>query len=1125
MSNYCGNKNPLFRDGTSQQQRLIKALLPDYVEVDERDMKALIEFVDKFASQIQYYNQNNQKDGNWRELVVGQMIDELGQRTEPHYGLFIAFFELFHYAQESINTITKRHLDFYYKDVLRLSEKQEVPDQIFVLFELAKNANRILVNRDVAIDAGTDDEGNTRIYRTKNDIVVTRAQTKQFKSLFYNKQYDGRLYASPIANSENGEGKKTESTEPKWRTFGNINNPAAPFNSGTSGRPQADIGFAVTSPVLFLAEGNRIIKLTLTVNNISGLSNSLLADAFNVQFSGEEEWILPSDYTSKVPSDATYLGVPGSNTIIIQRTVTENQPAIVAYNQEILEEPFDTSWPVVRVLLNKEYSGNPYIYQLLKGLEITSVQIDVDVEGVRSLIIQNDNGVLDPSNPFQPFGSRPKLSSSFYIGSQELFRKQLTSIDLNINWKGLPEDSTGFFGYYRNYIPIIPNTSRRRANNNFKAKIDILEGRAWKELIPWVSDTARLFNQEPFIYTPATTLNSFINGPFVTFTVPIAPINRKLLSFRQISIQNNSVLSATGGNPNLEELESYTVESQSGFIRLQLENVDFGHSDYQNSYATQAINAAINGTSDYPLPNEPYTPEISELSVNYTATSKLSLTNTVVNTTAEIYDNKNTSYFHIEPFGVREVHPFLFSTTTTSWLLPRYEDEGTLYIGIAQLNAPQVLSVLFKVAEGSADPNLLTQKVKWSYLSNNEWISLADNKIIADGTNGLLTSGIVILDIPGNITDNNTRLPGGYSWLKISVEDNSRAICDMIEIVAQSVAAEFSDTGNADTHYHEALPAESVTELVNSIGGIAGIKQPYASFGGSPKENDTAFYIRISERLRHKNRAVMIWDYERLILEKFPKIYKVKCMNHTRFISSSNINELVPGCVSLAVVSNVRNQNAINLLQPLTSLAILSEITNFIRQIAPPCVEIYVKNPIYEEVLVKFNVRFHTGVDPGYHIRLLNDEIKAFLAPWAYNATDVSFGGKIEASVILNFIEKRTYVDYITCFEMDQITSQGVLTNINVAMATSAASILTSINQHEIYVLETDDCECDDNIVTGPSKTTLPECSCEATIVNSGTITGVGGATIGGNFVVGNGTKLGNDGIGSMEIDADFDIE
>lgn len=1124
MSNYCENKNPLFRDGTSQQQRLIKALLPDYVKVDERDMRALIEFVDKFASQIQYYNQNNQKDGSWKELVAGQMIDELNQRTEPHYALFIAFFEVFRYAQESINTITKRHLDFYYKDVLRLSEKKEVPDQVFVLFKLAKNAVRILVDEHVALEAGVDDEGNPRIYKTKSKVVVTRAQTTQFKSLFYNKQYDGRLYASPIANSENGEGKKIETPEPKWHTFGNISNPAAPFNGGTTERPQAAIGFAVASPVLFLAEGNRIIKITLTVNTVNGLSNNLLSDAFCVQFSGEETWISPSNDLSKLPGDATYLGAPGSNTIIIQRTVTEDQPAIEEYNQEALEEPLDTSWPVARVLLNTENTGNPYLYQLLRGLEILSVKIDVDVEGVKSLIIQNDNGKLDPSNPFMPFGSRPKLTSSFYIGSRELFRKQLTSIELNINWKGLPETSRGFYNYYEHYIPVSQDNSKWRANNNFRAQVDVLTGRIWKELIPWESMNARLFDQELPItsaavsYSPvSTTGTGFYITQSVQLNLPAILANlygTKLRSFRQISVQNNAVLSGAG-NPGLEELESYTVESQSGFIRLQLENVDFGHSDYQNSYATQAINAALYGTSGYPLPNDPYTPEISELSVAYTATAELSLANVQINQTDAAYQNKPLGYYHIEPFGVREIHPFLFRSAAIARLLPLYNDEGTLYIGIERLEVPQVLSVLFKVAEGSSDPNLPVQKVKWSYLSGNEWIALDEKRIIADGTSGLLTSGVVVLDLPGDMNSNNTLLPGGYSWIKIAVENNSRAICDMIEIAAQAVEAGFSDNGNTITHYESALPADSINGFVNSIGGIAEVTQPYASFGGSPQESDMAFYVRISERLRHKNRAVMIWDYERLILEKFPKVYKVKCMNHTRFISSSDINELVPGCVSLVVVSNVKNQNAVNLLQPSTSLSTLSKIENFIKKMNPPSVDLYVKNPIYEEILVRFNVRFHQGIDAGYHIQLLNNEIKSFLAPWAYNGMDVSFGGKIEASVILYFIEKRPYVDYVACFEMDQITPNEVLTNIDVAITTSAASILTSVNAHEIYVLETDDCECDDNNVTQPERT-LTGCSCEEGSSDSISSKGIGSSTIGGNFIVGDGKIISED---------DFEIE
>ncbi len=34
---------------------------------------------------------------------------------------------------------------------------------------------------------------------------------------------------------------------------------------------------------------------------------------------------------------------------------------------------------------------------------------------------------------------------------------------------------------------------------------------------------------------------------------------------------------------------------------------------------------------------------------------------------------------------------------------------------------------------------------------------------------------------------------------------------------------------------------------------------------------------RTGERVRHKNRATVHWDYERLVLERFPKVFKVKC--------------------------------------------------------------------------------------------------------------------------------------------------------------------------------------------------------------------------------------------------------
>lgn len=1121
MSKLCDNNNPLFRDGTSQQQRLIKALLPDYVSVDERDMDDLIKFVNKFTSLIKYYNINNQSDGTWKELMVNQFIDTINEKTEPHYALFIAFLELFKFVQRDINTFTKRHLDFYYKDVLKLIKKSSDPDQVFIIFELAQNATSVLIPEGTALDGGEDALGNPLVYRTDRDVVINKAATTSFKSLFYNKSNDGRLYASPIANSKNGLGEEIETPEPKWKTFGSISDPSAPFNLNTIDRPQANIGFGVASPVLFMAEGIRIVELTLTLNSVAGLSNAMLNNAFQVSFSGEEEWISPSSDSNKTPADSTYIGPPGTNTIIIQRTLTSDQEAIVAYNLEEETERFNGNWPVAKVLLNPNSMNDPYIYEAFKGLRINSVKIDVDVQDVRDIVVQNDNGVLDASKPFNPFTSQPQITSSFYIGSQEAFRKNLTNLQVNLTWKGLPDDDNGFYDYYKSYLPQPTLLSKQRINRNFKAQIDILEGKSWKQLVPWTSNAARLFSEQSILLAPLTISNN--NNPFTLISFSLPLFGTKLESFRQISVNNNATLNTFKGDSELEELEDYSVNSKSGFIRLQLQNIDFGHGDYQNSYAVRAINEAKGQQPGFPLPNEPYTPTISEISLNYSASDELSLINNSVNKTEESFSSKTASFYHVEPFGVREIHPFLLNKTAFARLVPLYSDEGSLYIGVSNFNPPGTLSVLFKVAEGSSDPSLPVQKVKWDILFKNEWVSLDENRIIVDGTHGLLTSGVIEFDLPKSMTTDNTILPTNMVWIKASVENNSAAICEMIDISAQAIVAVFDDQDNDPVHYTSALPEETITDFVNGIAGVASISQPYASFGGRPIESDDSYYVRISERLRHKNRSVMIWDYERLVLEEFPKVYKVKCMNHTRYIAPNDIKEISPGNVSLAIVANLRNQNAVNLLKPQSSLILLDRIRNFITQINPPCVDLHVKNPIFEEIFVKFNVRFHEGIDVGFYLRQLNNEIKGFLAPWAFDSIDISFGGTIEASVILNFIEKRSYVNYVTCFEMDQITPDETFKNIQVAKAQSAASILTSVEDHEIYVLETDDCECDDNIIVKPKPTA--DCPCHDEVVTQQEHSGVGGSIIGDDFIVGDGTPLGNDGIGSMGIDDDFEVE
>lgn len=1131
MINDCNSKNPLLRDGTSQQQRLLKALLPSYVSVDERSMQDLMDFASSYGKEINFYDQSNAVSGDWQSFFTNMKVDEAGQTTQPHYALFLAFLEIFRYAQDDLNTITQRHLDFYYRDVLQLKEQDAIPDQVFIIFGLAQQVASSLVPEGTELNAKKDATGVDLVYDTAKDIVVNNTQVASLKALYFNKDNDDRLYASPVANSADGQGKEIEGDEKKWQTFGAPADPSLAFNSPQIDRLQADVGFAFASPVLQMAEGNRTVQLTLILDNNMGISTADLQNAFTVLFSGEKDWIATSSDPAKLPADATYVN---GNAIVINRTLTTDQPAVISYNAAVLKDPFVTSWPVVKILINKDSASTPYIYEKLKTLVITSAQITVDVEGVKNLVLQNDQSKLDPSKPFQPFGNRPIVTSGFYIGSSEVFSKSLTSVSVDITWKGLPADPDGFIGYYHNYL-----SGDIRSNTAFRSNIDILNGKEWHNLLPADVVSAVHASATPGFFT--RQILSYGNDATRLFD-PAS--DSQLLATRTISIPQ-SALAFYQRDPQfgLDPLTKLDTATPRGFLRISLADVDFGHQDFQNSFATQALMAAkaadSAGVAAFPLPNEPYTPLISGISLSYTSTVTIQLASTAAVDNENSFDNRVDQFFHVEPFGVAENHPFITNATDDIMLLPVYDDQGSLYIGCSGLEAPAVLSVLFKVAEGSADPDLEKQPVKWSYMVNNEWVDFLPLKILSDSTNGLLTSGIVVFDISKTITDTNTVLPAGLFWLKASVANDSGAVCQMTDIRTQAVTAVFSDNGNDPDHLLTSLPANTITELVNSSSDIQTVEQPYASFGGKIKEQNTEFYTRVSERLRHKHRAVMIWDYEHLVLEKFPSIYKVKCLNHTRYISGNDIREMAPGHVSLVTIADLKNKNSVNPLQPKTSLIQLTDIRDYISTINPPAVELHVKNPLYEEIRVEFNVRFLPGFDEGFYGQKLEDDIKKFLAPWAYDVADIAFGGTIHKSMIINFVEEQEYVDFVTCFKMDQITGTTINKNIESAFATTSASVLTSAPAHTIRVLESDECDCDDNLVSAPYEPVDNNCNCGCDDCNhssssgsSGTVTpvrprpyGIGTFIVADTFIVGNGKPFLNTGINNMGIEDDFKIE
>lgn len=1019
MKENCLSKNPLLRDGTSRPGRILRTLLPSYVSVDERNMKDLIQFTQQFSSEINFFNEQNTVAGDWQAFfqLTQQDWDSFSlddhlkqlrqwQETHPHWALFFAFLYLFRIAQDDLNTITKRHLDFYYRDVLQLEEQPPVADQVSLVFQLAKHVSQHLIKKGTLLKAGKDANGEDLLYQVEKDVVLNKARVTDIRAVFANIHnvlptdsgsvvWDHHLFASPVANSGDGIGGDFTNEQADWRTFGRPET-----SDSAADRPLGDIGFAIASPQLFLAEGIRTVTLTFSGSGTNLLS-SLPDGSFRVFFSGEKDWIEGVN--------------PVAVTDGLQVTLQAEQEAVVAYNAASLLDPFETAYPVMKVLLNPDQ----YAYETIKGIRPDSVKIELEVSDVRQLILQNDQAPLDPGKPFQPFTNRPLPGSNFYIGSWEVFQKELSKLELQIKWSDLPGDFKTHYALYTDSV---------RNNSAFKFKASSLENKTWVDLA-------------------SPNLVDLFDDPLPGVGIYALPIDLNQPD-------------AIGRKPGLQPFSRYDVTSIDGFMRLQLDTVDFGHKAYPNLYAQQAIALAKytgDGPPDDPpipqLPNAPYTPLIESLALSYGSDLDINLA------AADGVDQ----YFHITPFGVKESY--------TSQIVPVYEAEGHLYLGFEQLAPPQTLSIHFQVAEGSANPDRTKQTLEWHYLSNNEWIALDSKRILSDATDGLLNSGIIQLDIPKDSTNQNTLLPKELHWLRVSVTEFSDAVCRLIDVKAQAVQARFSDNGNDPLHLEESLPAGTISKLYRSDSAVDKINQPYNSLGGKLQESSTAFYTRVSERLRHKRRAITMWDYERLVLQQFPEVYKVKAVNHTRFSGTlTNYSEIKPGHVTLIVISNVQNKNAVDPLRPKTSLSLLSAIDSYLAGIRPPCIHLHVKNPLYESIRVAFEVKFKAGVDSGFFEQKLNEEIRFFLSPWASECPkDIAFGGKVHKSMIINFVEERSYVDYVSCFKMYHIVptdpNNKPHKDIEEAQATTTVSILGSADEHEISVIPIDQeaCVCDDN--------------------------------------------------------------
>ncbi|MBC7423050.1 MAG: hypothetical protein H7334_06290, partial [Ferruginibacter sp.] len=196
--------------------------------------------------------------------------ESLQQKHTPHIALLLTFLEVFSKLQQDLNGYTKKHLDFFYQDVLRLKPTNAQPDKVHIVFALQKQLQQYLLKKGLLAKADKD-KNNTEInFALDEEMVVNKAQVKDVRTLFVNNQHaGGQLYAegvymAPNANTADGVSIDFKEGPKNYATLGGkLSKYTPPGKLFAQPYPAARIGFMLASPVLLLNEGERTIDITL----------------------------------------------------------------------------------------------------------------------------------------------------------------------------------------------------------------------------------------------------------------------------------------------------------------------------------------------------------------------------------------------------------------------------------------------------------------------------------------------------------------------------------------------------------------------------------------------------------------------------------------------------------------------------------------------------------------------------------------------------------------------------------------------------------------------------------------------------------------------------------------------
>ncbi len=1004
----------------------------------------------------------------------GMLEEVLSTKThDPALGLSLAFLRLFATAQQRINEFSRRRLEFYYFDVLGFEPRARVPDWAHLALSPAPGTTEVLVPRGTEFSAGRDERKDELVFVSGQDFLVTDARVESLRTLFFDKD---RL-VSPESELDFVTGIRAAQVDHDQFDTGSVEElplfGSTDQNNASTRDADADVGFAVASPLLHLTEGKRRIQFHIELGNLEfvmdGGEDDVDAGAPTAEALTDRQIAIerlgacesPDDlyaelgriFTNELMSASPWLSrapEDGSDTDAIRATVArvlghdpegradviarlferdrrglfyelfrhslrvsftgnagwEAVPQqfigpredgvglqvvlelgpeagpIVPYDPDLHGAEYVTDLPVMTFRVGADALFHPY--SVLRSLDLRHIEIDIEVTGATDLSAFNKQGPLDPTKSFQPFGPSPTRDSALIIGCYQAAKQKLTRAWLDIEWGELPREAGGWRTHYLGY-------DHDYSEDTFLAEVSVSRDRVWHPIDPDRRTWVPLFSKGG--RDDRLRRNQRVSLEVIDFFKPLSPTISK------------------------EDFRA-TPQGRDGLFRLSLEPspADFGHRSYP-SLLTRAVQANAKRKRPEPEPRPPYTPIIDRLSLSYTARSVI----TLGSAQGGLADRAREKIFHDYPFGAHDLTDASFDQRFS--LMPggpeavnaqgeRILHDGYLFVGLSGTKPAGRLTLLVHmVRSATGATSTATSGMSWYYLASNRWYVLDSEWVVDDTTNGLQRSGLVTLDVPRAINQDNTVLPSDLYWLAVGARNLESATIRLQSVSAGGIRVVWEDRGNARPSESTGLPPGTIQGVVSPVVGLGEVKQVGSSFGGSPSESYGRLITRVSERLRHKNRAITPWDYERLVLEAFPDVFKVKCFPNT---DVERYPDVAPGSVLIVAVPRLSQPSPEAWRMQLLGGAELRRIEEAVRSIAPPSARITVRNPTYELVQVRCQVKLAGRGKDGLHLQQVNQALIDFIGPWNVEGRGGRFGWVLREKDVAACIYRLPFVDFVT---------------------------------------------------------------------------------------------------------------